>query len=110
MTETQAVLDVLTDLKFQDIMAYDVHLNHPFSDTIILATMRNKRSLSAAIKAIKTLKEDPSNLLVEGSDDSSWVLIVYGGVTLHLLTQEDRDYYHLEKLYFDYPMEHIPSE
>lgn len=109
MTETQAVLDVLTELKFQDIYAYDVHLNHPFSDTIILATMRNKRSLSAAIKALKTLSET-AIFHVEGSDESSWVLVVYGSVTLHLMTQEDRAYYHLEKLYFDYPMEQIPSE
>lgn len=109
MTESQQVLDVLSELKFQDIIAYDVHQNHPFSDTIILATSRNKRSLGAAMKAIKSLSPEPF-LHVEGSQDSSWVLIIYGGVTMHLMTQDDRDYYHLEKLYFDFPKEHILSE
>lgn len=110
MTESQTVLDVLTELKFQDIYAYDVKNHHPFTDTIIIATMRNNRSLSAAIKAFKTLHDATTELHVEGSSDSSWVLIVLGDTTLHLMSKEDRDYYHLEKLWFDYPMEEIHSE
>jgi ribosome-associated protein len=110
MTDTKKVLDVLTELKFQDIFIYDVHQSHPFSDTIIIATLRNPRSLAAAIKAFKTLDEKTPLQHIEGTSDSSWVLIVLDGIILHLMTQEDRDYYHLEKLWFDYPMERFESE
>lgn len=40
---------------------------------------------------------------VEGYDDSGWILMDYGDVVVHLLTEESRDYYRLERLWGDAP-------
>jgi ribosome-associated protein len=39
----------------------------------------------------------------EGYEESRWILIDYGDVVIHLMTQESRDYYRLERLWGDAP-------
>lgn len=40
---------------------------------------------------------------VEGYDDSGWVLLDFNDVVVHLMTEESRDYYRLERLWGDSP-------
>jgi ribosome-associated protein len=40
---------------------------------------------------------------VEGEDDSSWMLIDFWDVVIHLFRPETRDYYNLEALWADFP-------
>ena len=40
---------------------------------------------------------------VEGYEDSGWILLDYGDVIVHLMTEESRDYYRLDRLWGDAP-------
>ena len=40
---------------------------------------------------------------VEGLDDSSWVLLDYGDLVVHVFLAETREYYGLERLWADAP-------
>lgn len=40
---------------------------------------------------------------LEGWQDSDWVLIDYGDVVVHILSEEQRDFYSLERLWGDAP-------
>ncbi len=40
---------------------------------------------------------------VEGYEDSGWILLDLGDVIVHLLTEESRDYYRLDRLWGDAP-------
>jgi ribosome-associated protein len=46
---------------------------------------------------------------VEGYQEAGWVLLDYGDVVIHILSQEDRDYYDLERLWSDAASVAIPS-
>jgi ribosome-associated protein len=37
----------------------------------------------------------------EGTVEQQWVLIDYGDVIVHIFAQEARDFYEIERLYFD---------
>jgi ribosome-associated protein len=36
---------------------------------------------------------------IEGRDNSSWILVDYGTVIVHVLSREAREFYNLDKLY-----------
>lgn len=40
---------------------------------------------------------------VEGYEDSGWILLDFGDVIVHLMTEESRDYYRLDRLWGDAP-------
>jgi len=55
---------------------------------------------SALMKIIKYIKSVGTETLSEGMN-SSWILLQSNGVTLHIFTEESREYYSIEDLYFD---------
>jgi len=40
---------------------------------------------------------------VEGVDRAEWLLLDFGGVVVHIFTEEQRYYYQLERLWMDAP-------
>jgi ribosomal silencing factor RsfS len=52
------------------------------------------------MKIIKYIKSVGTETLSEGMN-TSWILLQSNGVTLHIFTEETRDYYSIEDLYFD---------
>lgn len=48
-------------------------------------------------------KEGVRTRSTEGYDDSGWILLDFGDVVVHLMTEESRDYYRLERLWGDAP-------
>lgn len=104
MSQLAAVLEGLSDIKTVDRMVYDVQSVNPFHDYIVLSTATNKRQLQASIKRLKDIPLSPDDVYAfEGSEDSSWVLMAIGNTIVHLFLKDERDYYHLEKLWFDIP-------
>jgi ribosome-associated protein len=103
MSQLDVALNILSDLKLVDQMVYEVKDTQPYHDYIVIATATNSRQLQACLKRFKELDTNDHALLMEGSTSSSWVLVATGDVVVHLFTKEDRDYYDLEKIWFDRP-------
>jgi len=40
---------------------------------------------------------------VEGEDRAEWLLLDYGGIVIHVFSEEQRNYYQLERLWMDAP-------
>ena len=47
---------------------------------------------------------------IEGRSDARWILLDYGDVVVHVLVEEDREYYALEKLWGDRPSIHLGED
>ena len=46
-------------------------------------------------------KEEHQVKQIEGNRNSSWVLMDYGDIIVHIFSQEDRLFYNLEKIWTD---------
>jgi len=93
------------DKKAFELTALDVSDVTSFTDAFLLCSTSSKRHLDAVAdgiqRALRQKKRRP--LHTEGNAGSSWVLLDYGDVIVHVFTEERRSYYKLESLWGDAP-------
>ncbi|HJO99611.1 MAG: ribosome silencing factor [Acidimicrobiales bacterium] len=67
------------------------------------STTRQVRAIVDEVEEQLTIGADLKPVNVEGSDYYEWVLMDYGGFMVHVLTDEQRAFYDLERLWADCP-------
>ena len=94
---------VLEDSKAEDIITIDLTGKSALADTMIIASGRSHRHVSAVADHVqRALKEaGHGSPRVEGLPHADWVLIDTGDVILHLFRPEVRSFYNMEKLWDD---------
>lgn len=99
----QLVITALEDLKAEKIRAIDVHGVANFTDRMIFATGNSNRHVkSIAQSVVDAAKQaDCAPIGVEGEDVGDWVLVDLGDVVVHVMLQETRDFYDIERLWSD---------
>ena len=106
-------------MKATDIVAFDVTVPLGITDIMMVATASNERQVLAVAEEIerdlylKCGKRQPRER--EGLTEGQWVLLDYGDFVIHVMHQESREYYRLERLWKDCPsidlqLEHAEGE
>jgi ribosome-associated protein len=76
------------------------------SDAFLIASAPTDRQVRAIAEEVMDRVSRDRGVLplrIEGRVDARWVLLDYGMGVVHVLTEEDREYYALEKLWGDCP-------
>ena len=108
MTELlQTVYQALSDLKLKDIIIYDFRNHSPYYDYQIIASASNERQANASIHHIKDAIPNDVEMHIEGQETSRWVLIDLKSIIIHVMHQEDREFYQIEKIFFEREKIHI---
>lgn len=96
----QELYDFLDGKQAEEIIIYDVDGKNPETDMIILTTARNNRHLNALSKDVddELTKKGFELRSREGEPDSGWILLDFNDIVVHLFVEEQRSYYHLERL------------
>lgn len=73
------------------------------ADYLIIASGRNQNQLNAMIDFVdeKLTMAGYNSKRIEGNKKSSWVLMDYGDVIVHVFSKEDRLFYDLERIWKD---------
>jgi ribosome-associated protein len=97
----EIVLMRLDEDKAEDVVAIDLQGKSPLADTIIVASGRSQRHVSAlADRLLRALKEGGfGKAAIEGLPQADWVLIDVGDVIVHLFRPEVRAFYQIEKIW-----------
>ena len=66
-------------------------------------TSRQVRAIAEEVEEQLTILDGPKPVRVEGRDDHRWVLMDFGGFVVHVLDEEFRAFYDLERLWSDCP-------
>ena len=95
------IYDILDKQSAEDIVRLDLTGKSSIADSMIVASGRSNRHVSALSDYIQRgLKEvGIQKLGIEGDTQYDWVLIDAGDVIVHLFRPEVREYYALEKLW-----------
>ncbi len=100
LTTVQAVLE---DSKAEDVITIDLEGKSSLADTMIIASGRSHRHVSAVADHVQRALKDAGHgsPRIEGLPQADWVLIDAGDVILHLFRPEVRSFYNMEKLWDD---------
>ena len=93
-------------LKASDIVAFDVTDLLAFTEVMMIASASNERQVLAIAEEVEKdlyLKAGRSARSREGLTEGQWILLDYGDFVIHIMHQESRDYYGLERLWRDRP-------
>ncbi len=93
-------------VKANDIVAFDVTDLLAFTEVMMIASASNERQVLAIAEEVEKdlqLKARLSPRSREGLTEGQWILLDYGDFVIHIMHQESRDYYGLERLWRDQP-------
>ncbi|HEY5715036.1 MAG TPA: ribosome silencing factor [Psychromonas sp.] len=95
------VLQQLEDMKAKDITVIDVSKTSDVTDTMIICTGNSKRHVRSVAEqtALASKNAGAAPLGIEGLEGSEWVLLDLGNIVVHVMQDETRQFYQLEKLW-----------
>jgi ribosome-associated protein len=95
--------DALSDKKAEDIKILDIHKISVLGDYFVIASGNNVNQLQAMEDAVDEVmyKNGYHQKQVEGTRQSSWILLDYGNIVVHLFSKEDREFYDLDRIWKD---------
>lgn len=95
------VIDKIDDLKGQDIVAIDVHGKSSITDCMVICTGTSTRHVMSIADHVvqESRAAGMLPLGVEGEAAADWIVVDLGDVMVHVMQEESRRLYELEKLW-----------
>lgn len=95
------ILDKVDDLKAQDSVVLDVRGKSPITETMIICTGTSKRHVHSIANHLTTEVKKAGYLVLgsEGEQESDWIVVDLDEVIVHIMQEEARALYELEKLW-----------
>lgn len=93
----------LSEKKAEDIQVIDISNISVLADYFIIANGSNQNQLEAMRDAVDEAlyKANVPVKQVEGNRSSSWILMDFGDIIVHVFSKEDRLFYDLERIWGD---------
>ena len=95
--------EALEDKKGEDVCAIDISAVSVLADYFVIANGSNANQLAAMQDAVdETMYTNGvHSKQVEGNSNSTWILMDYQDIIVHLFSKEDRLFYDLERIWKD---------
>lgn len=96
-------VEALEEKKGEDVKIIDIEGVSVIADYFVLASASNSNQTQALVDNVeeKLFKAGYECHQKEGSMSSTWVLMDYGDVIVHVFSKEDRLFYDLERIWRD---------
>ena len=93
----------LEEKKAEDIRVIDIREISTIADFFVIANGTNQNQLQAMRDAVdeELYKAGYHTKQMEGNQNSSWVLMDYNDIIVHIFSKEDRLFYDLERMWTD---------
>ncbi|AHG80719.1 Plant Iojap-like protein [Bibersteinia trehalosi USDA-ARS-USMARC-188] len=93
--------ETLDGLKAQDIQAIDVKGKSSITDTMIVCTATSSRHAASTAQNLmdESKKAGIEVFAEEGKSVADWIVVDFGQAIVHILQQDSREMYQLEKLW-----------
>jgi len=94
------IVNLAGEKKAEDLVALNVSKITSLSDYFIICSAKNLIQVKAIADNIKdNIKEKPWS--TEGYENAHWIILDYVDIVVHVFFEETRNYYDLERIWFD---------
>jgi ribosome-associated protein len=115
--EAKIAAGAANKLRGKDILAIDVSQPLAITDVFVLVTAGSNRQVLAIAEEVEKQMSLQCGLkprLREGLDEARWVLLDFGDIVVHVMDEQSREFYSIEKLWGDCPrveleLEHVEN-
>ena len=99
----QIACKAIDDKKGQDIKIIDIHNVSKIADYFVIASGTNSNQVQAIVDNVEEQlgRAGFEAKQIEGNRNSSWILMDYGDVIVHVFDEENRLFYDLERIWRD---------
>ena len=97
------IAEAIEDHKARDVVALDLKEQNSWTDYFIIATVNSQGHMRGVLKNIRSYLNEHEieyKNKYKNIDDYSWLFIDCGFAVIHLMDEETREFYDLEKLWF----------
>ena len=96
-------LRALDDKKAMDVKVIDIHEVSVLADYFVIASGSNQNQVLAMVDNVEEMltKAGYEPKQIEGTRNSSWILMDYGDLIIHVFDEENRLFYDLERIWRD---------
>ena len=114
MENLKVIVKAMEDKKAYNIEILDIKDISLIADYFVICSASNLRQTRTIadevdekmaehnVKAVKVDDEDLfGNPLREGYDTGKWILLDFNGIVVHIFSEDERDYYNLDKIWSD---------
>ena len=100
--QLEQIKEVLQDLKAVDVMHFQAQDEFSEAEELIIATARSTTHLKATANNVK-IEAKRIGLRVIGYEglDTGWAIVDMDFIVVHIMLQDSRDFYNLDKLFQD---------
>ena len=102
----RVIVDGLEDVKAQNIVVFNTeHLSALFERVIIASGTSNRQTKSLASSVREAVKNAGHPVpRLEGESNGEWIIVDCGAAVVHVMQPTIREYYHLEEIWGDKPV------
>ena len=103
LDKLRIIYKAIDDKQGADIKMIDISEISTIADYFIIASASNVNQMNAIVENIEDelLKEKVHSPKIEGKRESSWILMDYTDIIVHLFLEEDRQFYDIERIWRD---------
>ena len=94
------IVGLAEEKKAEDLVTLNISKLTSLSDYFVICSAKNLIQVKAIADNIKdNITEKPFR--TEGYQNANWIIIDYVDIVVHIFFEETREYYDLERLWFD---------
>lgn len=108
--QVQIAAQVASDKLGENLVALDVTEPFALAEVFLVISATNERQVQSIADAIEDefLKHKIKARFREGRQAGRWILLDFGDLVVHVMHEQEREFYSLERLWSDCPVVPIP--
>jgi ribosome-associated protein len=106
VTEAQIAFEAASEKLGENMVVLDVSEPFALADIFLIVSAKNERQVQAIAEFVeeKLSESGVKARMREGMEAARWVLLDFGNLVVHVMHEQEREFYSLERLWRDCPV------